>query len=109
MDFFRSGLKSFGLTGFKMDDNTANLVANFASGGLGMALDQISRTALPSRRKDPPPPRPPCPFKVVRYRYAQSILQKNNHHRSTQTHVKYISLGLVSQISLTLSHKLCSA
>ncbi|EFX85067.1 hypothetical protein DAPPUDRAFT_238307 [Daphnia pulex] len=47
-----------------MDDSTANLVANFASGGLGMALDQISRTALPSRRKDPPPPRPPCPFKV---------------------------------------------
>lgn len=65
MDFFRAGLKSFGLTGFKMDDNTANLVANFASGGLGMALDQISRTALPSRRKDPPPPRPPCPFKVL--------------------------------------------
>ncbi|XP_046442046.1 calpain-A-like isoform X6 [Daphnia pulex] len=65
MDFLRSGLKSFGLGGFKMDDSTANLVANFASGGLGMALDQISRTALPSRRKDPPPPRPPCPFKVL--------------------------------------------
>lgn len=48
-----------------MDDTTANLVANFASGGIGMALDQISRTSLPSRRKDPPPPRPPCPFKVL--------------------------------------------
>ncbi|XP_057376388.1 calpain-B-like isoform X3 [Daphnia carinata] len=65
MDFFRAGLKNFGLGGFKMDDTTANLVANFASGGIGMALDQISRTSLPSRRKDPPPPRPPCPFKVL--------------------------------------------
>uniref|UniRef100_A0A0N8B608 Calpain-3 n=1 Tax=Daphnia magna TaxID=35525 RepID=A0A0N8B608_9CRUS len=65
MDFLRAGLKSFGLGGFKMDDTTANLVANFASGGIGMALDQISRTSLPSRRKDPPPPRPPCPFKVL--------------------------------------------
>lgn len=70
MDFFRSGFKSFGLSSFKMDEAAANLVASFASGGFGSALDDISKTVLPPPRKTAPPPRPPCPFKVVRYVYS---------------------------------------
>lgn len=65
MDFLRAGLKGLSLGGFKLDDNAADLVANFATGGLGMALDQISKTVLPSARKAPPPPRPAVPYKVL--------------------------------------------
>lgn len=66
MDLFRSGLKGFSIGGFKLDENTANLVANFASGGgLGNAFDQISRTISPNPRKAPPRPPPIGSFKVV--------------------------------------------
>lgn len=66
MDLFRSGLKGFSIGGFKLDENTANLVANFASGGgLSNAFDQISRTISPNPRKAPPRPPPIGSFKVV--------------------------------------------
>lgn len=73
-----------------MDDDAANLVANFASGGLGMALDQISRAYGP--RKVPPPPRPPCPFKVVRN--CNSFTKLNFLSRLRISYVVYQKIGL---------------
>jgi len=55
MNFLRAGLSSFGI---KLDEDTTNLISNFASGGLGMALDQVSRSFNPNPPKIPPPPRP---------------------------------------------------
>jgi hypothetical protein len=55
MNFLRAGLSSFGI---KLDEGTTNLISNFASGGLGMALDQVTRSFNPNPPKIPPPPRP---------------------------------------------------
>lgn len=74
MDFLRAGLKGLSLGGFKLDNNTADLVASFATGGLGMALDQISKTVLPNARKVPPPPRPAVPYKVVSTFYVSRLV-----------------------------------
>ncbi len=78
MDLFRSGLKGFSIGGFKLDENTANLVANFASGGgLSNAFDQISRTISPNPRKAPPRPPPIGSFKVVNSEWNLFILLNN--------------------------------
>lgn len=82
MDFLRAGLKGLSLGGFKLDDNTANLVASFASGGLGLALDQISKTVLPPARKAPPPPRPAIPIKIVSTCFRIQYLSKVECHLS---------------------------
>ena len=55
MNFLRAGLSSFGI---KLDDDANNLISNFASGGLGFALDQVSRSFNPNPPKIAPPPRP---------------------------------------------------
>lgn len=69
MDFFRSGLKglSKGL-GLKIDDSTADMIANFASGGLSNAIEHITKSV--AKQPEPRPteyfePPKPCPYKVV--------------------------------------------
>ena len=52
MNFLRKGLGTFGI---KLDEDTANMVANFASGGLSLALDHITKSVNPNPPKILPP------------------------------------------------------
>ncbi len=62
MNFLRSGLSSFGI---RLDDDASDLLSKFASGGIGFALDHITRSVNPNPPKIAPPPRPNV-IKVVR-------------------------------------------